>query len=139
MFYLERLKQEFSNCACGREHACAIKDIRIGSKLTHRVGEILKANGFPEKILLVADKKTLKAAQGILRFGRFQSPLGSMMISDTDRRKPSGLQLAGGGVLVVGTGSRATFAGMRLTGKTCPSAFSPLPPAWTASPLRLRR
>lgn len=72
MFYLERLKQEFSNCACGREHACAIKDIRIGSKLTHRVGEILKANGFPEKILLVADKKTLKAAQGIFEgFGRF--------------------------------------------------------------------
>jgi glycerol-1-phosphate dehydrogenase [NAD(P)+] len=109
MFYLERLKQEFSNCACGREHACAIKDIRIGSKLTHRVGEILKANGFPEKILLVADKKTLKAAQGIFEgLGGFQITLrvyDDFRIPTLEEAERIAAGLEGGGVLVVGTGS----------------------------------
>ncbi len=53
-------------CACGVKHETTIKDIRIGSGLVHQVGAILKENGFPKSILLVADQNTLKAADGIL-------------------------------------------------------------------------
>ena len=53
-------------CSCGQFHSTSIKDIQIGSGLVHKVGEILRKNGFPKKILLVADKDTLKAADGII-------------------------------------------------------------------------
>lgn len=53
-------------CECGVYHETAIKDIRIGSGLVHKVGEILRKNGFPKQILLVADKNTIKAAEGIV-------------------------------------------------------------------------
>ncbi|MBR2616284.1 MAG: iron-containing alcohol dehydrogenase [Clostridia bacterium] len=53
-------------CDCGLCHDTAIRDIRIASGLVHRVGEILKENGFPKRLLLVADENTLKAADGIL-------------------------------------------------------------------------
>lgn len=65
MIDFQKLFAEYAHCDCGMEHTCAIRDIRIGSGLVHGVGEILQANGFPEKVLLVADKNTLKAAQGI--------------------------------------------------------------------------
>ena len=55
-----------SGCDCGRKHETAIRDIQIGSGLVHSVGDILKKNKFPEKLLLVADKNTLKAAEGIV-------------------------------------------------------------------------
>ncbi len=53
-------------CPCGRVHETAIRDIRVGSGTVHRVGEILKENGFPRALLVVADKTTLRAADGIL-------------------------------------------------------------------------
>ena len=53
-------------CDCGLCHETAIRDIRIGSGLVFCVGDILKENGFPKKLLLVADKNTLKASEGIL-------------------------------------------------------------------------
>ncbi len=53
------------DCVCGQYHETAIKDIRIGSGLVKEVGEILKQNGFTKKLLLVADKNTLKASVGI--------------------------------------------------------------------------
>jgi len=55
-----------SPCPCGRTHATTIMDIQIGSGLVHRVGEILKKNQFAPTILLVADRNTFKAADGIL-------------------------------------------------------------------------
>ena len=54
------------DCECGLYHETAIKDIQIASGLVNNVGEILKANDFPAKILLVADKNTLNASEGIL-------------------------------------------------------------------------
>ncbi len=51
---------------CGREHDTAIEDVQIGTGLVHRVGEILQKNGFPGNLLLVADRNTLRAAEGIL-------------------------------------------------------------------------
>lgn len=52
-------------CTCGKKHDTAIQDIQIGSGLVHSVGDILKKNKFSENILLVADKNTIKAAEGI--------------------------------------------------------------------------
>jgi glycerol-1-phosphate dehydrogenase [NAD(P)+] len=54
-----------SECPCGLKHETTIKDIRIDSGLVSSVGEILNSNGFPNRLLLVADKNTLKASKGI--------------------------------------------------------------------------
>ena len=54
-----------AGCTCGKKHDTAIQDIQIGSGLVHSVGEILKKNNFSKNILLVADKNTIKAAEGI--------------------------------------------------------------------------
>ena len=53
-------------CDCGQYHETAIKDVQIGSGLVNEVGTILERNHFPKSILLVADKNTLRAADGIL-------------------------------------------------------------------------
>lgn len=54
-------------CECGLKHSTTVKDVRIGSGLVNSVGEILKDNGFPKKLLLVADQNTLKATEGIAK------------------------------------------------------------------------
>ena len=61
----EIIKEFEQPCPCGREHRTAVQDVRIGSGLVKKVGEILKKNGFPKNILLVADKNTLAAAKGV--------------------------------------------------------------------------
>lgn len=62
-----RIINDFKNaCPCGRKHETAIKDVRIGSGIVHNVGEILADNAFSKNLLLVADKNTLKAADGIV-------------------------------------------------------------------------
>ena len=53
-------------CPCGRVHETSVEDVRIGSGLVHSVGEILKENGFPKSLILVADKDTLAASEGIV-------------------------------------------------------------------------
>ncbi len=59
--------KEFSKpCACGMVHTTAVKDVHIGSGIVKNVGEILQSNNFSENLLLVADKNTLKAADGII-------------------------------------------------------------------------
>lgn len=54
-------------CPCGQTHETAITDVRIASGLVHTVGDILRENHFPVTLLLVADKNTLAAADGILQ------------------------------------------------------------------------
>lgn len=66
MINFHELIESYKDCTCGVEHRCDVKDIRVGSGLVHRVGEILKENGFPRRLLVVADKDTLAAADGIL-------------------------------------------------------------------------
>ncbi len=62
-----KIIEEFKRpCSCGITHETTIKDICIGSGLVNYVGEILKRNGFPKGLLLVADQNTLKASEGIL-------------------------------------------------------------------------
>lgn len=62
MKIIEEFKKE---CPCGKTHTTSVRDIRIGSGLVHNTGSILRENGFPEKILLVADNNTIEAAKGI--------------------------------------------------------------------------
>ena len=52
-------------CPCGRKHETAIQDVVIESGAVNFVGDVLRRNGFSKKLLLVADKNTLKAADGI--------------------------------------------------------------------------
>ena len=66
MFDLQGLIKEFSNCDCKKVHETTLKDVVIGSGVTAQTGEILKRNGFGKKLLLVADKNTLNAADGVL-------------------------------------------------------------------------
>lgn len=65
MIDIEGLKREFDDCECGREHTTLLKEVCMGSGITCDTGEILKKNGFGKKLLLVADKNTLAAAEGI--------------------------------------------------------------------------
>ena len=67
MSELLRIIEDFkSNCPCGKKHETAIRDVRIESGLVHRVGDILRSNGFEKTLLLVADKNTFAAADGIM-------------------------------------------------------------------------
>lgn len=105
-----KLIDSYQNCTCGVEHRCDIRDIRVGSGLVHHVGDILRENGFPEKILLVADRDTLRAADGILE--SLQGFQVTTHIYDTlrvatmeDVRLVEGYFDRVDGVLAVGTGS----------------------------------
>ncbi|MDP4134007.1 MAG: iron-containing alcohol dehydrogenase, partial [Bacillota bacterium] len=63
---IKGLVDGLKNCPCGRKHEIDIKAVEIGSGLLNKTAEILTANNFPKKILVVADKNTLKASEGIL-------------------------------------------------------------------------
>ena len=66
MFDLQKIKNDFKNCECGKPHDLTIKDVVIGSGIVVETGDILKRNGFGKRLLLVADKNTIKAADGVL-------------------------------------------------------------------------
>lgn len=100
----------FEHCECGMEHRCDIKDIRIGSGLVHQVGQILQDNDFPKKILLVADRNTIKAAEGIVEslkgFEVEQYIYDELRVATMDDvRLVEGFFDRVDGVLAVGTGS----------------------------------
>ena len=63
---LSKINELRGQCSCGVYHDTSIKDIVIESGAVNRVGEILKKNGFPKTVLLVADSNTLKASEGIV-------------------------------------------------------------------------
>ncbi len=63
---LECIEAFKAPCACGKTHETAIRAVHIGSGLVHTVGNILKENQFPQRLLLVADRNTLAAAEGIV-------------------------------------------------------------------------
>lgn len=48
------------------KHETAVRDVRISAGLVHQVGKILWENGFPRTLLLVADRNTLAASDGII-------------------------------------------------------------------------
>lgn len=112
MFDIMGLIRELSGpCECGTCHETNIKDIRIGSGLTAEVGAILSENGFPKRLLLVADEDTLDAADGILDslhgFDVETQVYGTLRVATMKLVKELEVLLSDGdmGVLAVGTGS----------------------------------
>lgn len=63
---LEKIKREFASCGCGFPHEVTIKAVEVGSGITARTGEILRVNGFGDRLLVVADENTLRAAEGVV-------------------------------------------------------------------------
>ena len=63
---LQKLKQDYANCPCGRAHEFTTEVIKCESGLVKKVGKELKDAGFPRKILFMADENTLSASHGIL-------------------------------------------------------------------------
>ncbi|MBR5314058.1 MAG: iron-containing alcohol dehydrogenase [Clostridia bacterium] len=62
------IKELSGECSsCGLAHHTTIQDIQIAKGLVNSVGEILKKNNFPTKLLMVADQNTLKATEGIAK------------------------------------------------------------------------
>lgn len=108
---IRELVNKYQHCECGESHECAIKDIRVGSGLVHEVGNILKENGFPEKLLLVADKITLKVSAGIEnalgRYALTYKIYDSLRVATMKEVRELETLLDGGaeGVVSVGTGS----------------------------------
>ena len=66
MIDLSEIRSAFSNCPCGMNHTFGIKAVEVGSGITVKTGEILKANGFGRRLLFIADGNTIKAAEGII-------------------------------------------------------------------------
>lgn len=55
-------------CECGLNHEATHMDIRIGSRISEKLGDILKENGFSRILLVVGDKNTMAAAGSIQRY-----------------------------------------------------------------------
>ncbi|NLL46641.1 MAG: sn-glycerol-1-phosphate dehydrogenase [Clostridiales bacterium] len=63
---IEKLLSGLVNCKCGREHDFDTRLVEIGSEILDRTGELLDSVRFPKRVLLVADRNTLKASEGLL-------------------------------------------------------------------------
>ncbi len=63
---ISAILKNLENCPCGRVHTVNIKAVEIGSGMLARTAEILRDADFPRNILVVADKNTLAAADGII-------------------------------------------------------------------------
>ena len=67
---VQALLQSLSDCPCGRTHRIDMRAVEIGHGVKERAAEILKQNGFPTRLLVVADENTLSASEGILEILR---------------------------------------------------------------------
>ncbi len=63
---LQKILDDLKDCPCGKEHTFATKVVEIGSGITAKTGEILLDAGFPLDVLVVGDKNTMAASEGIL-------------------------------------------------------------------------
>lgn len=63
---LQGILKRLEHCPCGQVHTFDLKAVEIGSGVTERAGEHLRAAGFGDRLLLLADNNTLRAADGIL-------------------------------------------------------------------------
>ncbi|MBO4539550.1 MAG: iron-containing alcohol dehydrogenase [Clostridia bacterium] len=107
----KKLIEQYKECPCGQKHECAVGDIRIGSGITAEAGDILTENNFPRRILVVADKVTIEAAEGIRDALKDYSPeyliYDSLRVATMTevRRVKSYFSQGIEAVLAVGTGS----------------------------------
>lgn len=101
---------DLSGCTCGYKHPALDMTVEIGPALLSRTAEILA--GFPRKLLVVADKNTLAASDGlmeVLSAGGFDCALHcyeDCTEADIEEvRAVEKLAAAYDGVLAVGSGS----------------------------------
>ncbi len=62
---LNQLRKDMANCECGHAHDFDLAALEIGSGLIYKVGEILKNNDFPTRILFVADENSFRVTSGL--------------------------------------------------------------------------
>lgn len=109
---LKALLDKLQNCPCGRAHTVDLEGVEVGRGLLGETASLLKDHRFSPRLLVVADRNTLSAADGILDVlaqGGFlvhtliYDDLRTAHQKDVDRV----LSLCGeaDGVLSVGTGS----------------------------------
>lgn len=109
---VKQVLNRFKDCPCGREHTLEIEAVEIGSGITAQTGEILRRNGFGDRLLLIADKNTLKASSGVIESLEASGFILSKRIHDDLRvaemrevKIIEGLLNGVDGVVSVGTGS----------------------------------
>ena len=109
---LNALLDKLQNCPCGRKHTIDLEGVEVGRGLLPQTAELLRKYRFSPRLLVVADRNTLGAADGVLDIlgqGGFDvhtliyDNLRTAHQKDVDRV----LSLCGeaDGVLSVGTGS----------------------------------
>ena len=106
------LLSPLASCPCGRPHRLPSIAVEIAPGLLARTAELLSSNGFPRALLVVADKNTLRASEGILDIlaaGGFQCTLqlyDDLRVADM-RDVEALVKLCNdvGGVLSIGSGS----------------------------------
>lgn len=109
---LQAMLEKLRNCPCGRPHTIDLEGVEVGRGLLCETARVLRDYRFPTRLLVVADRNTLSAADGILDVlaqGGFSvhtliyDNLRTAHQKDVDRV----LSLCGDadGVLSVGTGS----------------------------------
>lgn len=106
---LEIIEDFRQGCDCGRKHETDIKDVIIESGAVHTVGKVLNKNGFSKNLLLVADKNTLKAADGIVEsldgFNIEYKIYDELRIATMDQVKVVEKLIAGRDIAVLSVGS----------------------------------
>jgi len=110
---IKSIVESLKDCTCGREHILEDMVVEIGPGLLRKTPEILEILAdFPRKLLVVADKNTLAASEGILEIlqnGGFSCKLKlfeDLRVADI-RDVDELVRLSGdiGAVLSVGSGS----------------------------------
>ena len=109
---IQHIVAGLQNCPCGRPHRTPPMAVEIAPGLLTRTDKLLSANGFPRRLLAVADKNTLRASEGILDIlaaGGFQCNLklyDDLRVADMrDVNILTQLAANADGVLSVGSGS----------------------------------
>ncbi|MBQ3125757.1 MAG: iron-containing alcohol dehydrogenase, partial [Clostridia bacterium] len=59
---LQTILHRLENCPCGEVHTFAMRAVEIGHGVADRAGEILRENGFGDRLLVVCDDNTARAA-----------------------------------------------------------------------------
>ena len=65
MFDLQKIKNDFKNCECGKPHDLTIKDVVIGSGIVVETGDILKRKIFLQSLTRPIINRTTMATRMI--------------------------------------------------------------------------
>lgn len=62
---LDELRKRFAGCECGHAHDFDLEALEVGSGIISDAAEILKAHGFPRRLLMVADGNSFRVTDGL--------------------------------------------------------------------------